>query len=296
MTSINFLPLESISGFIWLNGHFVEWQNAKIHVLTHSLHYSGGVFEGEKAFNGKIFKIKEHTERLFASAKKMHLDISYSSEEIIAASIKLLEMNHLKDAYIRPFAWRSTDALMVRPINPKTNLMIAAWEPRGKKSDSPYNIHISKWRKPTENICPMQCKSSFNYGMLSIAVSEAKEQGFDDAILLDMFGYISECTTSNIFFIKEALYTPKTTYCLNGITRQTILEIAKDFNIKIIEKDILTEEIDSFECGFITGTASGLKLINSITHDKKTINFIESILFSRLKLAYDELTGEVLNG
>ncbi len=294
MSSINFLPLESISGFIWLNGNFIQWQEAKIHVLTHSLHYSGGVFEGEKAFNGKIFKIKEHTDRLFISAKKMRLKIPYTSEKIIEASNELLKLNNLQQAYIRPFVWRSTDTLMVRPINQVTNLMIAAWNPRGKKSDKPYNIHISTWRKPTENICPMQCKSSLNYGMLSIAVTEALEQGFDDAILLDMQGYISECTTSNIFFIKEeTLYTPKTTYCLNGITRQTIITIAESLNVNVVEKDITTEEIEAYEASFITGTACGVKPINSISYNSKTINFKETKLLECLKLAYNKLTGEI---
>ena len=296
MSNINLLPLESIDGFIWMNGNFIKWQDAKLHVLTHSLHYGGAVFEGEKAYNGKIFKINEHTERFYQSANLMKLSIPYEKSDIINASYELLNKNNLKNAYIRPLAWRSTEALMLRPSAPVTNLMIAAWEPRAKKSNEPFNICVSKWRKPSDNTCYPQCKTSSNYSMLFISISEAIEKGYKDAILLDQFGNISECTTSNIFFIKQnILYTPKATSCLNGITRQTVLQIAENLGIQKLEQDIAQQDIATFESAFITGTACGLKLIDSIECDSRIIPLSNNTIFQQLKSQYQNLTGEIIN-
>jgi branched-chain amino acid aminotransferase len=290
MTNTNIISLENLEGYIWFNGEYIKWNDAKIHVLTHSLHYGGGVFEGEKSVNGKIFKVEKHTERLFNSAKYMGLDIKFSKEEIINSKYELLKINNLTNAYLRPFAWRSTSALMAKPQNPVTNLIIAAWEPRRKESDQKLNLNISRWIKPAPNMHPVQCKASSLYTMLSIAVAESSSQGFDDAIMLDQNGYISECTTSNIFFIKDKkLTTPKTTNCLNGITRQTVIEIAKSNNIEVIEQDIKLEDIPYFESGFITGTASGLKEIGSIALSQNKVEFNSTEIFAILKNKYDNL-------
>jgi len=291
--TINQPALENIQGYIWLDGQFVEWHDAKIHVLTHSLHYGGSVFEGEKSFNGKIFKVKEHTQRLLQSAKCMKLHIPYSVDEIISSSHELLKKNNLLNAYVRPMAWRSTDALMVRLQNPVTHLMIAAWEPRRKVSESAHNLVVSKWRKPSDDAFPVQCKSSSQYAMFAVCVQEAVDSGYDDALLLDKNGFVAECTTSNIFFVKgNSLVTPKTSFCLNGITRQTVIGLALRMGLEVTEKDMLPDEMTNFEDCFITGTASGLKSIGSITYEGKKSNYEASEIFNSLKSKYQNLVTE----
>ncbi len=284
--------LENIEGYIWFNGTFIKWQDAKIHVLTHSLHYSGGVFEGEKSYNGKIFRINEHTARLFRSASLMKLEIPYTKEEIIQASVELLLKNNLQNAYVRPLVWRSTEALMVKPVNPIVNVMIAAWEPRKKPSLNPLNLVVGKWRRPPENSHPVQCKSSSQYAMFTLAIIEANEIGYDDALLLDQDDHIAECTTSNIFFIKgNELYTPKIKYCLNGITRQTTIAIASNLGIKIYEQDIRLDDIHSFDGCFVTGTAIGLKDIGSIAFNEEKKLFDTNDLYNSLKSEYLNLVN-----
>ncbi len=284
--------LENSYGYIWLNGKFVEWKNAKIHILTHSLHYSGSVFEGEKAFNGKIFRIHDHTDRLFRSAELLKLEIPYSKDEIIQASKELLSKNNFQNAYIRPLVWRSTEALMVRPVGTHINVMIAAWEPRRKPNSNPMHLMVSRWRKHSEDSYPIQCKSSSQYAMFVISIMEANEKGYEDALLLDPYGNIAECTTSNIFFIKQnKLFTPQISFCLNGITRQTIISIAESLCVEVYEADITTEDMHSFEACFITGTAIGLKDVGSITYNDRKISFCTHNLYDTLKSKYLDLVN-----
>lgn len=290
MTNSNTLPLEKIEGYIWIDGKLEKWSEVRIHVLTHSLHYSGGIFEGIKAIEGKIFKEDQHTKRFFKSAELMGLKIDLSEIDFINAMYKTLESNNLKNAYIRPFAWRSTDIITVRPQNPKTHIMIAAWEPRAPVKKNPLKLKIGKWKKPNNDMYPVQCKSSAQYAILTLSIMDAIENGFDDALILDLNNKIAECTTSNIFFIKDdKLFTPTTNYCLNGITRQTVIEIANKNNIQVIEKDISLDELINFESSFITGTASGLKLISSIDLDNNKVEFKDSNLFATLKAEYEKL-------
>lgn len=289
----NTTPLESLKGYIWFNGNFIEWQDAKIHMLTHSLHYSGSVFEGIKAVNGKIFRARDHFNRLLHSALKFNLKIDYTNDEMINATKQLLLKNDLTDCYIRPLVWRSTETLMVMPKLPKTNIMIAAWKPAPKNNNIPLKLNISDVIKPTEKMHPVQCKASSQYAIYSNIVTDAIEKGFNDSIMLDIDNNISECTTSNIFFVTSGeIHMPTTKYSLSGITRKTILEILTKNNIKFSERDIKVDEIQNFQSAFITGTASGVREVKSIDCRTHAVEFRDNNLVSFLKENYNKILGE----
>lgn len=291
MSNENSTRLENIEGHIWYNGEFIKSQDAKVHMLTHSLHYAGGVFEGIKSFNGKVFSIEKHIARLFTSAQHMRLDINFSQNEVIEATKEVVRLNNLSDSYIRPFVWRSTEALAVLPYKPIFHILVAAWEPRKKVKLDPLKVNISKWIKPSPEMNPIQCKASSYYAMLSRIGLEATEAGYDDSIMLDINKYLAECTTSNIFFIQDnQLVTPTTYNCLNGITRQTVIEIAAQNNIEVNEKNIGLNELENFDSAFVTGTAAGLKAIGQIDYENKQVNFKPSKIFDFLKAGYDKMT------
>jgi branched-chain amino acid aminotransferase len=293
MSNENSTRLENIEGHIWYNGEIIKSQDAKVHMLTHSLHYAGGVFEGIKSFNGKVFSLEKHIARLFKSAQEMRLEINFSQNEVITATKKVVRLNNLSDSYIRPFVWRSTEALAVLPCKPIFHILVGTWEPRRKVKLDPLKVNISKWIKPSPEMNPIQCKASSYYAMLSRIGLEAIEAGYDDSIMLDINKYIAECTTSNIFFIKEnQLFTPTTDNCLNGITRQTVIEIAAQNNIEVHQRNIILEDIPNFDAAFVTGTAAGLKPIGQVDYLDNTIIFKDSDLFAFLKAGYEKLTRE----
>lgn len=274
--------------FIWINGEFVDSKDAKLHVLTHSLHYSGSVFEGEKAYNGKIFKLEEHVQRLMNSAKIMRLDVNYSFDEIMKAHNELLQKNNVTDSYIRPLIWRGSESMNITNKLLSVNLLIAS-VPSPTRTSPPFNIHVSQWRKPNPNAFPPQVKSSGHYAMIITAQDEAKSLGFDDALLLDHRDYVAECTTSNIFFVKgDTLITPIADSFLNGITRQTIIELARKLGIPTKEKHITLDKIDGYDECFTTGTAAEVKLIGSIYTDKNII-FEKNKVGSLLQKEYADL-------
>ncbi|WP_342268216.1 branched-chain amino acid transaminase [Candidatus Tisiphia endosymbiont of Empis tessellata] len=289
LTEKPFKNLNQLSGYIWINGRFIDWQEAKIHALTYSLHYSGGVFEGEKAYNGKIFKLEEHTQRLIESAKSLSIEVPYSFEDIITAHQLLITKNNIKDAYVRPLIWYGSESLNLTNVNLSVNLLIAA-VPSTPISSSDLNVHIARWRKCHPNSLPPQCKSSGHYNMMIVCQKEAKFVGYDDAILLDWRGYVAECSTSNIFFVKdEQLFTPIADSFLNGITRQTIIKLANDLNIKVIEEYITIDRLGEFKECFMTGTAAEVKGIKSINRGDQNIIFEDSKITNLLKKEYNSL-------
>ncbi|WP_341749614.1 branched-chain amino acid transaminase [Candidatus Tisiphia endosymbiont of Sialis lutaria] len=289
LTEKPFKNLNQLSGYIWINGRFIAWQEAKIHALTHSLHYSGGVFEGEKAYNGKIFKLEEHTQRLIESAKSLSIEVPYSFEEIIEAHQLLITKNNIKDAYIRPLIWVGSESLNLTNVNLSVNLLIAA-VPSTLRPSGALSLHIARWRKCHPNSLPPQCKSSGHYNMMIVCQKEAKSLGYDDAILLDWRGYVAECSTANIFFVKDdQLFTPIADSFLNGITRQTIIELANDLNIKVIEEYITPDRVGEFNECFITGTAVEIKGIKSINLGERNVIFEDSKITNLLKKEYNYL-------
>jgi len=287
------IKLEQVFWHIWVNGDLVPYELANIHVLTHSLHYSGSVFEGERAYNGKVFKLKEHTERLIKSSEALGLKVPYSIDEIIKAHELLIEKNEIQEAYIRPLVWCGSESLNITNPNLSTNVLIAAVPSMPRSFTEGVNLCISRWRKAAPNMMPAQSKSAAHYNMAITSKKEAKSLGYDDALLLDYEGYIAECSTTNIFFVKEnTLYTPIADRFLNGITRQTIIEIAKDLGLEVKEERLKLEQIEDFTECFNTGTAIEVQNISSIDLGSKKVVFNDHKIANTLKKEYDRIVRE----
>ncbi|WP_341789352.1 branched-chain amino acid transaminase [Rickettsia endosymbiont of Polydrusus tereticollis] len=285
--------LEQSAGYIWINGKLISCLDAKINVLTHSLHYSGAVFEGERAYNGKVFKLKEHTIRLIKSAEALKLQVPYSVDEIIEAHKLVIEKNNIKDAYVRPLIWCGSESMNISHESLSVNVMVVAIPSEPRFPAEGINVHISRWRKASPDSLPPQCKGAGHYSTMIVSIREATALGYDDAILLDFRGYIAEFTSSNIFFVKDnTLYTPIADAFLNGITRQTIIEIAKKLGIEAKEEYIKLEDIENFTECFATGTAVEIQKIRSIDLGNKKITFKDHKITDSLKKEYDKLVRQ----
>jgi branched-chain amino acid aminotransferase len=261
--------IDQMEGYIWLNGEFVRWQDAKIHVLTSALHYAGSVFEGERSYGGKVFKIKEHSERLLNSARIMDLELKYTVDEINDIVYKTLEKNNLKDAYIRPLVWKGSDALGVKTLGVSTNFMVATWDWPGIRDENILKNGISlcwaDWLKPDPRTEPVEAKASGLYMIGSLAENKAVRNGYDDALFKDYRGYIAECSGSNVFFtINGELHTPTVHSSLNGITRQTILQLAREKNYRTYVRNISPEELENVQEVFICGTHAEITPVGKI--------------------------------
>jgi len=248
-------------GYIWYNGEFVQWADAKVHVLTHGLHYASAVFEGERAYDGEIFKLTEHTERLHESARILGFKIPYSVAEIDAACRELLAKQGMKDAYVRPIAWRGSESMGVSAQNNRINLAIAIWEwpsyfdPEQKLKG--IRLDIAEYRRPDPRTAPSKSKAAGLYMICTISKHAAEAKGYADAMMLDWRGQVAEATGANIFFVKDGkLHTPTPDCFLDGITRRTIIALAKRRGIEVIERVIMPEELADFEQCFICGTAA----------------------------------------
>ena len=260
---------DSMSGHIWFNGEFVEWKDAQVHVLTHGLHYASSVFEGERAYGGKIFKLQEHTERLFFSAEAMGFEIPYTVEEINQACIDTLEKQGLKDAYVRPVAWRGSEMMGVSAQSNKINVAIAIWEwpsyfaPEERLKG--IRLDRAHYRRPDPATIPCFAKAAGLYMICTLSKHAAEEKGYADALMLDWRGHVAEATGANVFFIKDGvIHTPTPDCFLNGITRQTVIELAKARQIEVVERTILPEEMADFEECFLTGTAAEVTPVSEI--------------------------------
>lgn len=248
-------------GHIWFNGEFVQWTDAKVHVLTHGLHYASAVFEGERAYDGEIFKLTEHTQRLHESAKILGFKIPYSVEQIDEACRELLARQGMKDAYVRPIAWRGSESMGVSAQNNRINLAIAIWEwpsyfdPEQKLKG--IRLDIAEYRRPDPRTAPSKSKAAGLYMICTISKHAAEAKGYADAMMLDWRGQVAEATGANIFFVKDGkLHTPTPDCFLDGITRRTIIGLAKRRGIEVIERAIMPEELAEFEQCFICGTAA----------------------------------------
>ena len=279
------LPFDNRDGVIWLNGNFVEWRHANIHVLNHGLHYASCVFEGLRIYNGKIFKLDEHTERLFKSAKILDLDIPYNYQEVVDISKEIILKQNISDGYLRPVVWRGSEMMAISAKNGSTNLAIAAWEWPSyfspKKLLEGIKLHVSKWLRPSPESAPTDSKAAGLYMICSLSKHEAEKLGFDDALMLDYRGYVAEATGANIFFVKEnELFTPVADCFLNGITRQTVIEIAQENNIKVHEKHFQLDFLKTCDEVFLTGTAVEITPVSSINdfnfEERKLTKFLIS--------------------
>ncbi|MCG8491714.1 MAG: branched-chain amino acid aminotransferase [Sneathiellales bacterium] len=256
-------------GYIWLNGELVDWRNANVHVLTHGLHYASSVFEGERVYDGEIFKLTEHTERLIKSAEILGFDIGLSVEEINKACLDTIAANKIVDGYVRPVAWRGSEMMGVSAQQNKINLAVAAWvwpsyfDPEARMKG--IRLQLSDWKRPSPETIPTQSKAAGLYMICTLSKHKAEADGFDDAVMLDYRGRIAEATGANIFFTKDGvLHTPTPDCFLDGITRRTVIDLAKARGIEVVERAILPEEMAEFEECFLTGTAAEVTPVGSI--------------------------------
>ncbi|MBV1704787.1 MAG: branched-chain amino acid aminotransferase [Hyphomicrobiales bacterium] len=256
-------------GTIWLDGKLVPWRDAKVHVLTHAMHYASAVFEGERAYGGVIFKSREHSERLLRSAGILDFEIPYSAAEIDAAKALTLEKNGLTDAYVRPVAWRGSEMMGVAAQHNKIHLAIAVWDwpsyfdPAQRMKG--IRLDIADYRRPDPKTAPSLAKAAGLYMICTISKHRAERKGYADALMLDWQGRVAECTGANVFFVKDGkLHTPIADCFLSGITRATVIELAKARGIEVVERRIMPEELaDLPEC-FIVGTAAEITPVGEI--------------------------------
>ncbi|PQZ80849.1 MULTISPECIES: branched-chain amino acid aminotransferase [unclassified Brevundimonas] len=264
-----FVPFDDRDGWIWFDGAFVPWRDAKTHVLTHGLHYGSSVFEGERMYGGEIFKLTAHSQRLKRSAELLDFDIPYSVAEIDAACKETCEKNGLTDCYIRPVAYLGAEQLSVSSLNSKVHLAIAAWEwpsyfdPEVKKKG--IRLEWAKWRRPDPATAPSTAKAGGLYMICTMSKTAAEKRGYADAMMLDWRGYVAEATGANVFFVQNgALHTPRVDHILDGITRQTVIEMAQAKGIEVVIRDILPEELADFSECFLTGSAAEVTPVSEI--------------------------------
>ena len=255
------IPFDQRDGWIWFNGEIVPWKDAKIHVLTHGLHYGSCVFEGERAYDGKIFKSNEHSIRLRKSAELMDFEIPYSVEELNAAKDKVVELNGGGDQYVRPVAWRGSEMMAVSAQHNKIHVAIATWAwPSMFDAETKMKgirLDIADYRRPDPMCAPVHAKAAGLYMICTISKHKAENKGCADAMMLDWQGRVAECTGANIFFTRDgAIHTPIADCFLNGLTRQTVIALAREQGMEIIERRIMPDELPSFNECFITGSAA----------------------------------------
>ncbi|MBC8717022.1 branched-chain amino acid aminotransferase [Ochrobactrum sp. Marseille-Q0166] len=277
------IPFDQREGFIWQDGEFVAWKDAKVHVLTHGLHYASAVFEGERAYGGEIFKLTEHTERLHESARILGFEIPYSVEEIDDACRELLKKQGFEDAYVRPIAWRGSESLGVSAQNNRIHLAIAIWQwpsyfsPEEKMKG--IRLDIAEYCRPDPRTAPSRSKAAGLYMICTISKHAAEAKGYADALMLDWRGQVAEATGANVFFVKDgALHTPKPDCFLDGITRRTIIDLAKRRGLEIVERVIMPEELADFSECFLCGTAAEVTPVSEIGKYKFTPGEITSLL------------------
>ena len=256
-------------GSIWMNGALIPWTNARVHVLTHGLHYASSVFEGERAYAGAIFKLREHTERLVYSAKELGFEIPYTVDEIDAACVETLEANGLADGYLRPVAWRGSEMMGVSAQNNRINLAIAAWEwpsyfdPEQRLKG--IRLDMAEYRRPSPETAPCHAKAAGLYMICTLSKHAAESKGYADALMLDWRGRVAEATGANVFFVdKNVLHTPEPDCFLDGITRRTVIELARARGLEIVERAIMPDEMENFSECFITGTAAEVTPVSEI--------------------------------
>ena len=267
---------EDRDGWIWMNGEFVQWREATAHIISQGLHYASAVFEGERAYNGNIFKLEEHTNRFFKSAQIIGIEIPFTKDQINVAKKQLIQKMNYKDCYVRPLAWRGGDQMGISTTKSNINVAIAVWDDWAtyfKIEDRKAGLKLitSPWRRPAPDTAPYEAKASGPYIICTMSKEFAETKGYHDALMLDYRGYVAEGTGANIFFIKgNDIHTPIPDCFLNGITRQAVIKMATEQGFKIIVSHILPDEIENFDEAFLTGTAAEITPIRSIDN----VNFI----------------------
>jgi branched-chain amino acid aminotransferase len=260
---------DQCDGFIWFNGELIPWSDARVHLLTHALHYGSAVFEGMRAYDGEIFKLTEHTQRLLKSAEILDFQVPYSVAELNEAAREVVRANKLSNAYVRPLAWRGSEQMGVSAQKTRINVAVAAWDwgpyfdPAARETG--LKLTFAKYRRPDPKTAPVHSKAAGLYMICTIEKHRAEREGFADAVMLDWRGQVAECTGANIFFVKDGvIYTPTPDCFLDGITRRTVIGLAKRRGFQVVEKAIMPEELRDFTECFITGTAAEVMPVASI--------------------------------
>ena len=285
------IPYDKRSGKIWFNGKLVDWEKANVHLLNHGLHYASCVFEGERVYDGEIFKLEEHTKRLFHSAHRMGIKMPYTEDEINNASKEIIAVQKVTNGYVRPVVWRGSEMMAISAQKNKIHVAIATWEwgsyfdPKLKLKG--IKLNISSWRRPAPNSVPWDTKAAGLYMICTLSKHEAESKGFTDSLMLDHEGNIAEATGANIFFKDKngEMHTPVPDSFLDGITRRTVIEIAKSKNIKVNERKISPNELSDFIGCFLTGTAAEVTPVSKILEQNyKVCNLILDLSSSYEKL------------
>lgn len=264
------IPFDDRDGLIWMNGEMMSWRDARTHTLTHALHYGSQVFEGERAYSGKIFKSDQHTKRLRQSCKYLDFDLPVSDQELNDIKDAVLAENNIVDGYVRAFCWRGSEMMAISAQMTKIHLAVAAWQwpsyfdPEVKMKG--IKLDIASWRRPAAESAPVHAKAAGLYMICTLSKHAAEKKGFQDALMLDYRGYVAEATGANVFFLMDdgKLHTPIADCFLNGITRQTIIDLAQQQGIEVVERHIMPEDMAQAKECFLTGTAAEVTPVSQI--------------------------------
>ena len=281
------LPFDDRDGWIWIDGAYVPWREAKVHVCTHGLHYASLVFEGERAYGGRIFKSRAHGERLQRSAELLQMETPYGVDAIEEVKAEVLRRNGLSDAYVRAFFWRGPEVMGASGRGGKIHAAVAAWDWPSyfdpEKRRQGIRLEVARWRRPAPESSPTAAKAAGLYLICTLAKQEAENRGFDDALMLDYRGLVAEATVANVFFVRDgALHTPVPDCFLDGITRQSVIELAQAAGMSVHVRPIRPDELSGFSECFLTGTASEITPVGSIGEAR----FVPGAVTERLSAAY----------
>jgi len=288
---MSLIPFDDRDGFIWMDGKLVPWRDAKVHVLSHGLHYGSCVFEGERAYGGKIFKSREHSERLHKSGELLGFEIPYSVDALEAAKAEVLKANNIVDGYVRPVAWRGSEMMAISAQATTIHVAIASWAwPSMYKSEikeKGIRLTMADFKRPSPESAPVASKAAGLYMICTISKHKAEKAGFQDALMLDYRGYLAEATGANLFLVIDGeLHTPKADCFLDGITRRTVIQLAKDNGITVHERHIKPEELARVQEVFLTGTAAEITPVGEIDGQK----FVVGAVSKKLMEAYSAAT------
>ncbi|HEX3863429.1 MAG TPA: branched-chain amino acid aminotransferase [Stellaceae bacterium] len=291
------LPFDDRDGFIWYDGGLVPWRDAKLHVLTHGLHYASCVFEGERVYNGKVFRLEDHNARLHNSAKILGFEVPGSLDDLTRATHEVITSNKIVDGYVRPVAWRGAEMMGVSAQASKIHLALAAWDwpayfsPEARAKG--IRMKWAKWARPAPNTAPTQAKAAGLYMICTMSKHDAEAEGFDDALMLDWRGQLAEATGANIFLvINGELHTPTPDCFLNGITRQTVIGLAKSRGIKVVERAIMPEELAKADEVFLTGSAAEVTPVGEIVGEHGHFRFTPATVCRLMWEDFDRLVGK----
>lgn len=287
------LPFDDRDGVIWFDGELIPWRDAKIHVLSHGLHYASCVFEGERAYGGKVFKLSEHSQRLIDSAAILDMhNLPWTRQAIDDATQSVIHANNLRDCYVRPVLWRGSEMMAVSAQNAKPHLAIACWEWPSyfgvEMREKGIRLGHAKYRRPAPDTAPTQSKAAGLYMICTLSKHQAQKDGFDDALMLDYRGLLAEATGANLFLVQKGeLHTPTPDCFLNGITRQSVMTLARENQIKVIERAIHPDELAETDEIFLTGTAAEITPVGEIAGKKFKVGAVTKKLLE----AFDHMVG-----